>query len=123
MRYSGTLNFICAVMVSAQIVTEDCTSQTFIQYTDRLANIRNYYPDFIAVLKDGSHWIVETKGREDVEVILKGNSAIQWCKNATELTSIKWDYIKVLQKEFMNLAPEEFEDLMALNETGKNELF
>ncbi|MBI4929441.1 MAG: DEAD/DEAH box helicase family protein [Bacteroidetes bacterium] len=86
-----------------------------IQYTDKLANIRNYYPDFIVVLKDGSHWIAETKGREDVEVALKDNSALLWCKNATELTGTNWNYIKVLQKEFESLNPSEFEDLNVLS--------
>ena len=47
-----------------------------IQYTDTLANIRNYFPDFIAVLKDNSHWVIETKGREDVDVKMKDYAAL-----------------------------------------------
>jgi type III restriction enzyme len=84
-----------------------------IQYTDTLANIRNYFPDFIAILTDGSHWIVETKGREDVEVKLKDNAAINWCNTASELTRTQWRYLKVLQKEFERLHPEDFEELIA----------
>ncbi len=77
-----------------------------IQYTDSLANIRNYYPDFIVRLKDGTHWIVETKGREDIEVAMKDNAAQNWCATATELTGVQWNYLKVLQKEFEALRPE-----------------
>lgn len=84
-----------------------------IQYTDTLANIRNYFPDFIAVNNDGSRWIIETKGREDVEVKLKDNAAINWCNTATELTGTKWKYLKVLQKEFEGLRPDDFEELLA----------
>lgn len=84
-----------------------------IQYTDTLANIRNYFPDFIAVLKDGSHWIIETKGREDVEVRLKDSAAINWCNTASQITSTNWRYLKVLQKEFEGLHPEDFEELVA----------
>lgn len=84
-----------------------------IQYTDTLANIRNYFPDFIALVVDGSHWIIETKGREDVEVKLKDNAAINWCDTATELTGTQWRYLKVLQKEFERLHPEDFEELIA----------
>ena len=92
-----------------------------IQYTDTLANIRNYFPDFIALLDDGTRWIIETKGREDVEVKLKDNAAINWCNTATELTGQEWKYLKVLQRDFEGLRPEEFAELV----TGVNppELF
>lgn len=84
-----------------------------VQYTDTLANIRNYFPDFIAVADDGTKWIVETKGREDIEVRLKDNAAINWCKAATELTKEQWKYLKVPQKEFEGLHPDTFEELIA----------
>ncbi len=84
-----------------------------IQYTDTLANIRNYFPDFIAVNADGSHWIIETKGREDIEVILKDNAAINWCKTATKLTGTEWKYLKVLQNDFEDLRPKDFSELLA----------
>lgn len=84
-----------------------------IQYTDTLANIRNYFPDFIALHEDGSRWIIETKGREDIEVKLKDNAAINWCNTATELTTEKWNYLKVLQKDFEQLHPDNFDELLA----------
>ena len=84
-----------------------------IQYTDTLANIRNYFPDFIALHEDGSRWIIETKGREDIEVKLKDNAAINWCNTATELTTEKWNYLKVLQKNFEQLHPDNFDELLA----------
>jgi len=84
-----------------------------IQYTDSLANIRNYFPDFIARLNDGSHWLIETKGREDIEVAMKDSAAQNWCDTATELTGVRWNYVKVLQKDFEKLRPEDFEVLVA----------
>jgi len=83
-----------------------------IQYTDTLANIRNYFPDFIAINEDGSRWIIETKGREDVEVALKDNAAINWCKTATELTGTVWKYLKVREKDFKGLNPRGFAELL-----------
>ena len=83
-----------------------------IQYTDSLVNIRHYFPDFIAVSKDGIHWIVETKGREDIEVKLKDNAALNWCNTVTELTKTQWKYVKVLQKDFEDLNPESFSELL-----------
>jgi len=88
-----------------------------IQYTDTLANIRNYFPDFIAVTKDGNYWIIETKGREDIEVKLKDRAAINWCKTASELTKTKWQYLKVMQNDFETLHPENFAELL----TGINQ--
>lgn len=85
-----------------------------IQYTDTLANIRNYFPDFIAISGTDSNWIIETKGREDIEVALKDKAALNWCQVATELTGNTWQYIKVPQKEFEQLHPETFEELVAV---------
>jgi type III restriction enzyme len=84
-----------------------------IQYTDTLANIRNYFPDFVVIADDNINWIIETKGREDVEVKLKDNAAINWCKSASELTKENWQYLKVGQKEFDQLHPDTFEELLA----------
>lgn len=42
-----------------------------IEYTDAVANLRYYEPDFVAVLENGEHYLIETKGREDVDVLHK----------------------------------------------------
>lgn len=82
-----------------------------IQYTDSRANIRNYFPDFVAVLPDDSKWVIETKGREDIDVRLKDTAAMTWCENATELTGDQWRYLKVPQGDFERLHPDDFEEL------------
>jgi len=64
------------------------------------------------VLSDGAHYLVETKGREDVDVAHKDRAAQIWCENATLLTSTHWEYIKVPQKEFDKLEPTQFSDLL-----------
>lgn len=85
-----------------------------ISYTDAAANLRYYEPDFVAVTSDGIHHLIETKGREDIDVKHKDRAAALWCENATLLTGIAWQYKKVLQKEFEKLQPNDFEDLIAL---------
>jgi type III restriction enzyme len=82
-----------------------------IEYPDTLSNIRNYYPDYLARTSDGTHWIVETKGREDIEVRLKDQAAQRWCDNASVLTDTAWRYLKVPQKEFEQLHPSRFDEL------------
>ena len=75
-----------------------------IDYTDAVANLRYYEPDFVAVTTDGSHHLVETKGR----------AARIWCENATVLTGVEWDYVKVGQIEYNKLRPTLLADLNAL---------
>ena len=84
-----------------------------INYTDSLANIRNYFPDFVAITDDGIKWVIETKGREDIDVRMKDVAAENWCENATELTGESWQYIKVGQKDFDTLHPDSFGEMIA----------
>lgn len=85
-----------------------------IPYTDTSANLRNYRPDFVAVLTNGEHWIVETKGQENIDVARKDKAAALWCENATELTGTTWHYLKVPQKHYEKLHPADFADLQTL---------
>lgn len=89
-----------------------------IEYVDQAANMRYYYPDFVARLDTGEHWLIETKGAETLEVAHKDRAAILWCENATALGDTQWHYIKVPQKELEKLQPSDFADLMALEITG-----
>ena len=82
--------------------------------TDTSVYIRNYFPDFIAGTSESTNWLIETKGREDVEVRLKGNAAINWCHMASQLTGNSWQYIKVPQKEFERLHPDDLEELVGV---------
>jgi len=82
-----------------------------IEYTDNATNLRYYEPDFVAIGSDGVHWLIETKGREDTDVVHKDRAARIWCENATLLTGIAWRYVKVPQAEFAKLQPGDFAEL------------
>jgi len=85
-----------------------------IEYTDNAGNLRYYEPDFVVLTKDGTHYIVETKGLEDVNVANKDRAAQLWCENTTRLTGKSWAYLKVLQTSYNQLQPTRFEDLFVL---------
>jgi type III restriction enzyme len=85
-----------------------------IEYTDAAMNLKSYYPDFVAVDDKGSHWLLETKGQETVQVLRKDMAATQWCENASKLSGAVWKYSKVPQKEFETLRPTRLSDLAAL---------
>lgn len=85
-----------------------------IEYTDAAGNLRYYEPDFVAVLTGGSHYLIETKGLEDVNVVYKDRAARIWCENASMLTGISWTYIKVRQCDYNSLQPSQFADFVVL---------
>ena len=45
--------------------------------------VRDYRPDFVARATDGTIWIVETKGREDLDDPRKWERLKLWCTDAT----------------------------------------
>jgi type III restriction enzyme len=77
-------------------------------------NLRSYYPDFVALDTEGTHWLIETKGMETADVTHKDTAARNWCENATQLTDKRWEYMKVPQKGFEVLQPARLSDLAAL---------
>jgi len=74
-----------------------------IEYTDSATNLRYYEPDFVAVNRDGVHYVIETKGQENIDVVHKDRAAAIWCENATLLTETTWTYVKIPQVEFGKL--------------------
>jgi type III restriction enzyme len=85
-----------------------------IEYTDAAMNLKSYFPDFVAIDDEGTHWLLEAKGQENIDVIRKDNAATRWCENATALTGTLWRYVKVPQKDYEALRPSRLADLAAL---------
>jgi type III restriction enzyme len=86
-----------------------------IEYTDNMSNLRYYEPDFVAVAADGVHYLIETKGLEDVNVVNKDRAARLWCENTSTLTGKPWAYMKVRQTEYNVLQPTVLADLFVLH--------
>ena len=82
-----------------------------IPYLDTRGNLRRYYPDFVAVDAASLHCLVETKGRQDIDVARKDDAAHDWAQRASQLTGQTWRYVKVLQEDFEAQPPAAFADL------------
>lgn len=54
-----------------------------IDYVRANGELSNYIPDFIARTADGTVWLVETKGREELDLPQKMARLRQWCADAT----------------------------------------
>ncbi len=89
-----------------------------IEYLDGEANLRQYEPDFVAIATDGTHWLLETKGREDADVARKDERAVKWCADVSTLTGQTWSYLKVPDKEFKRLKPASFDELVSALQAG-----
>ena len=72
----------------------------FVEYRDSKGNLRLYYPDFVVLTDKNEYWIVETKGREDVDVKHKDKRIKLWCEDATKLTKSKWAFKRINQEDF-----------------------
>src|SRR5690606_26051390 len=46
--------------------------------------VRDYRPDFVVRAIDGTIWIIETKGREDLEDPRKWERLKLWCEDASK---------------------------------------
>lgn len=85
-----------------------------IEYTDSATNLRYYEPDFVAVDGGGRHYVIETKGQENIDVAHKDRAAAIWCENATLLTDVMWSYMKVPQVEYVKLQPHALSDAVVV---------
>jgi type III restriction enzyme len=54
-----------------------------LDYVRANGDLSTYTPDFIVKTTDGAVWIVETKGREELDVPQKMARLRQWCEDAT----------------------------------------
>jgi len=95
-----------------------------VQYLKSSGALGTYYPDFVLVQKQGKelrHWIIETKGQEDVEVAAKDGQMKRWCSEVTVETGEIWGYAKVPYALFHGKHFGSFENLRKTlaGETGQ----
>ena len=85
-----------------------------IEYQAQDGNIREYFPDFFVKTGTNTFYILETKGREDLDDLLKIKRLATWCKdinnaqseytyNPVYVRQEKWDEVKQNLKSFQDL--------------------
>jgi len=72
----------------------------FVEYRDSDGNFRLYYPDFVVLTDNNEYFILEAKGREDIDVEYKDKRIQLWCEDATNLTKSKWSFKRIDQEDF-----------------------
>ena len=86
-----------------------------LDYVKANGDLSNYTPDFIVRTDDKIIWLVETKGREEIDLPQKMARLKQWCADATAAEEIgpRYDFVFVDQTGFEKHAPKNFAALAA----------
>jgi len=84
-----------------------------LDYVNADGDISNYYPDFLVKLSDKRIFIVETKGREDLDVPLKMERLRQWCEDINRVQAdVEYDFVYVDEESFEKYKPTSFRQLI-----------
>ena len=92
-----------------------------IDYVKANGELSTYTPDFIVRTKDGAVWIVETKGREELDLPQKMRRLRLWCQDATEASKAEggdaggttYGFVYVDQDSFEQHQPTAFAGLVS----------
>ncbi len=86
-----------------------------IEYVKANGDLSTYTPDFLVRTVDGTIWIVETKGREEVDLPQKMARLRQWCQDASASTQseggARYQFVYVDQQSFEQHKPSSFAGL------------
>jgi type III restriction enzyme len=91
-----------------------------LDYVKANGDLSTYTPDFITRTTDGAVWIIETKGREELDVPQKMARLRQWCIDATEASrsddatgegGTHYGFVYVDQESFEQHTPSSFAGL------------
>jgi type III restriction enzyme len=84
-----------------------------IDYKNADGEIKDYYPDFIVKVTDKEHYVVETKGRQDLDDPLKIERLKVWCDDVNKAQSKQeFKCIYVRQEMYERYRPKTFKELI-----------
>lgn len=80
-----------------------------IDYQNADGSIAYYYPDFLVKVDPKNVYIIETKGREDLDDPRKIARLKEWCKDANaQQKKIRYEMLYVKQEDWEKYRPENF---------------
>ncbi|MGH9821007.1 MAG: type III restriction endonuclease subunit R, partial [Pyrinomonadaceae bacterium] len=83
-----------------------------LDYVKADGDLSNYYPDFLVKVRNDLVVIVETKGREEIDLRQKMARLKQWCEDINRVQSdVVYDFVYVDQDSFEKFDPKRFADL------------
>jgi type III restriction enzyme len=92
------------------------STQFRMEYRNADGSIANYYPDFLVKRTDSEIWVIETKGREDLDDPPKWERLQQWCADATAHDGQRaFKPLFVRQEDFEKYQPKDFAGLVTVS--------
>jgi type III restriction enzyme len=95
-----------------------------LDYVKANGELSTYTPDFIVRTADGRVWLVETKGREELDLPQKMARLKQWCDDATDASQeqggTRYGFVYVDRAGFEAHRPTDFGGLIAAFRTYQN---
>ena len=86
-----------------------------LDYLDKDDHIRHYFPDFVVKASARKLFVVETKGREDLNDPLKLERLKAWCDDVNRQgLPAKWDFVLVREEDFRRYTFCSFKELLQL---------
>ncbi len=86
-----------------------------IDYQNADGDISDYYPDFLVKVSEKEIYIVETKGREDLDDVRKINRLYQWCEDINQAQKkIQFTALYIKQDDFEKYRPSNFSQTINL---------
>jgi type III restriction enzyme len=90
------------------------STQFRMEFRNSDGSIANYYPDFLVKRAASEIWVVETKGREDLDDPPKWERLQQWCADATAHDGQRvFKPLFVRQEDFEKYQPKDFSALVS----------
>lgn len=88
-----------------------------IDYVKADGDLSNYVPDFLVKTTDGAVWVIETKGRVELDLPQKMARLRQWCVDATQASQAEggpaYRFVYVDQQGYERNPPKTFAGLAA----------
>lgn len=88
-----------------------------LDYVQADGGLSTYTPDFLARTTDGTVWVIETKGRVELDLPAKMKRLTQWCDDATSASrdagGPDYRFVYVDEEAFDRAGPKTFASLVA----------
>ena len=85
-----------------------------LDYVKHDGELSTYTPDFLVKASEDEVFIIETKGREELDLPEKMNRLKQWCEDVNSLQDkVRCDFVYVDEDSFKRYTPRSFADLVA----------
>jgi type III restriction enzyme len=85
-----------------------------VEYRTADGSIANYFPDFVVKRSASEIWIVETKGREDLNDPPKIARLKMWCADASAAEAVAYRAMYVLEEEWERLRLKSFAEAVGV---------